>query len=163
MSRVPKLFLWVAAGVLLLDQVSKAVVSSSLKMHEVRPIIQGLFNLTLIHNTGAAFGLLAGQVSAARTIFFLLVSFLAVAVVLWLAMRLDPEQKVETVALSLILGGALGNVVDRIRLGKVVDFIDLHYGRYHWPAFNVADAAISIGVAVLIWRLFFEKRTAGDS
>ena len=152
-----KLVLPLAAGVLVLDQVSKAVVSATLKMYEIRPVIQGFFNLTRIHNTGAAFGLLAGQASALRTGFFLAVSLVAMGVVLWMLYRLPPGQKVELVALSLILGGALGNVFDRVRLGEVVDFIDVYYRSYHWPAFNVADSAISIGVILLLYRLVFTK------
>ena len=152
-----KLFLPLAAGVLVLDQVSKALVSGSLKMYEIRPLIHGLLNLTRVHNTGAAFGLLAGQASPLRTGFFLAVSLVAMGVVLWMLYRLPSGQKVELVALSLILGGALGNVFDRVRLGEVVDFIDVYYRSYHWPAFNVADSAISIGVILLLYRLVFAK------
>lgn len=150
-----KLFVVLTAGVLFFDQLSKAVVSSALRMYEVRPIIHGLLNLTRIHNTGAAFGLLSGQVSPARTFFFLAVSILAMGVVVWMLIRLPEGQKMEQVALSLIFAGALGNVVDRIRLGEVVDFIDIYYRSYHWPAFNVADSAISIGVILLLFRLVF--------
>ena len=82
---------------------------------------------------------------------------MAMGVVLWMLYRLLPGQKVELVALSLILGGALGNVFDRVRLGEVVDFIDVYYRSYHWPAFNVADSAISIGVILLLYRLVFAK------
>ena len=152
-----KLFVPVATGVLVLDQASKAVVSATLKMHEVRPLIHGLLNFTRVHNTGAAFGLLAGQASPLRTGFFLVVSFVAMGVVLWMLSRLPSGQTVELVALSLILGGALGNVFDRVRLGEVVDFIDVYYRGYHWPAFNVADSAISIGVILLLYRLVFAK------
>ncbi len=156
-----KIFLPLTVAVLFLDQVSKAVVSSTLRMHEVRPIIPGLFNLTRVHNTGAAFGLLAGQASPMRTLFFLAVSFLAMGVVLWMLFRLPPEQKVERLALSLIFGGALGNVVDRVRLGEVVDFVDIYFRSYHWPAFNVADSAISIGVILLLYRLVFAYEKNG--
>jgi len=152
-----KLFLVIATGVLVLDQATKAVVSTTLKMYEIRPVIQGFFNLTRIHNTGAAFGLLAGQASPVRTFFFLTVSFLALGVVLWMLLRLPPDQKVELVALSLIFGGALGNVVDRARLGEVIDFIDVYYRSYHWPAFNVADSAITVGVILLLYRLVFVR------
>jgi signal peptidase II len=152
-----KLFIILAAGVLVLDQVSKAVVSATLKMHEVQPLIHGLLNFTRVHNTGAAFGLLAGQASPLRTGFFLAVSLVAMGVVLWMLYRLPSGQKVELVALSLIMGGALGNVFDRVRLGEVVDFIDVYYRSYHWPAFNVADSAISIGVVLLLYRLVFAK------
>jgi signal peptidase II len=152
-----KVFLVIWTGVLVLDQVSKAAVSSTLKMYEIRPIIHGLLNLTRVHNTGAAFGLLAGQPSILRTLFFLGVSLLAMGVVLWMLFRLPPDQKVELVALSLIFGGALGNVIDRARLGEVIDFIDVYYRTYHWPAFNVADSAITIGVMLLLYRLVFVK------
>ncbi len=150
-----KIFLLLTAGVLFLDQTSKAVVSSTLRMHEIRPIIPGLFNLTRIHNTGAAFGLLAGQASPMRTLFFLAVSFLAMGVVVWMLFRLPSEQKLEQIALSLIFGGALGNVVDRVRLGEVVDFVDIYFRSYHWPAFNVADSAITISVIILLYSLVF--------
>ncbi|MGW8209110.1 MAG: signal peptidase II [Syntrophobacteria bacterium] len=152
-----KVFLIIWTGVLVLDQVSKAAVSATLKMYEIRPIIHGLLNLTRVHNTGAAFGLLAGQPSILRTLFFLGVSLLAMGVVLWMLFRLPPDQKVELVALSLIFGGALGNVIDRARLGEVIDFIDVYYRTYHWPAFNVADSAITIGVMLLLYRLVFVK------
>ena len=152
-----KFFLPLAAGVFLLDQASKAVVSATLKMHEIRPLIHGLLNLTLVHNTGAAFGLLAGQPSILRTIFFLGVSVVAMGVILWMVFRLPQDQKLELFALSLIFGGALGNVIDRARLGEVIDFIDVYYRTYHWPAFNVADSAITIGVILLVSRLVFVK------
>ncbi len=153
-----KVFIVITAGVLVLDQVTKAVVSTSLKMYEIRPVIPGFLNLTRVHNTGAAFGLLAGQASPVRTFFFLTVSFLAMGVVLWMLLRLPPDQKVELVALSLIFGGALGNVVDRARLGEVIDFIDVYYRSLpHWPAFNVADSAITVGVILLLYRLVFVK------
>jgi signal peptidase II len=152
-----KFLLLLSSGVLVLDQASKAVVSSALAMHQVVPIIKGLLNLTRIHNTGVAFGLLAGQASSLRTFLFLAVALAAMGVVLWMVYRLTPDQKVERVALSLIFGGALGNVIDRARLGEVIDFIDVYYRSYHWPAFNVADSAISIGVILLLWRLLFAK------
>ena len=152
-----KPFLPTAAGVVVLDQVSKAAVSATLKMHEILPVIHGLLNLTKVHNTGAAFGLLAGQPSILRTIFFLGVSFVAMGVILWMVFRLPQGRKAELLALSLIFGGALGNVIDRARLGEVIDFVDVHYGTYHWPAFNVADSAITIGVVLLLCRMVFVK------
>jgi signal peptidase II len=161
-----KRFVWLFVGltgaILVLDQVAKALVSAALRLHESRPIIPGFLSLTLVHNTGAAFGILAGESSPLRTVFFLVVSVVAMGVVLWLLWRLRPEQKVEAVALSLIFGGALGNVIDRIRFGKVIDFIDVFYRSYHWPAFNVADAAISVGVFLLFWCLILGKDRRAD-
>lgn len=156
-----KRFLWpfvgLAGGVLVLDQVTKVWISAVMRLHETRLLIAGFLSLTLVHNTGAAFGIFAGERSPLRTWFFLLVSLLAMGLVLWLLWRLRPEQKVEAAALSLILGGALGNVIDRVRFGKVIDFIDLHFRTYHWPAFNLADAAISVGVFALFWCLIGHK------
>jgi signal peptidase II len=161
-----KRFVWLFVGltgaILVLDQVTKALVSAALRLHESRSIIPGFLSLTLVHNTGAAFGILAGESSPLRTAFFLVVSVVAMGVVLWLLLRLRPEQKVEAVALSLIFGGAVGNVIDRIRFGKVIDFIDVFYRSYHWPAFNVADAAISVGVFLLFWCLILGKDRVAD-
>jgi len=161
-----KRFVWLFVGltsaILVLDQVTKALVSAALRLHESRSIIPGFLSLTLVHNTGAAFGILAGESSPLRTAFFLVVSVVAMGVVLWLLLRLRPEQKVEAVALSLIFGGAVGNVIDRIRFGKVIDFIDVFYRSYHWPAFNVADAAISVGVFLLFWCLIVRKDRPAD-
>ena len=91
------------------------------------------------------------------TVLFVAVSLLAMGAVLWMLLSLAQNKRVEVVALSLIFGGALGNVVDRARLGEVVDFIDVYYDGYHWPAFNVADSAISIGVIILLWRLLSSR------
>jgi len=161
-----KRFVWLFVGltgaILVLDQVTKALVSAAIRLHESRSIIPGFLSLTLVHNTGAAFGILAGESSPLRTAFFLVVSVVAMGVVLWLLLRLRPEQKVEAVALSLIFGGAVGNVIDRIRFGKVIDFIDVFYRSYHWPAFNVADAAISVGVFLLFWCLILGKDRLAD-
>jgi signal peptidase II len=156
------LFVGLAGGVLVLDQATKALVSAALRLHESRPIIPGFLSLTLVHNSGAAFGILAGERSPLRTGLFLVVSIVAMGVVLWLLWRLRPGQKVEALALSLIFGGAVGNVIDRIRFGKVIDFVDVFYRSYHWPAFNVADAAISVGVFLLFWCLVIRKDHAAD-
>ncbi|MGE5310183.1 MAG: signal peptidase II [Nitrospirota bacterium] len=162
MKRFVWLFVGLTGAILVLDQVTKALVSAALRLHESRSIIPGFLGLTLVHNTGAAFGILAGESSPLRTAFFLVVSVVAMGVVLWLLWRLRPEQKVEAVALSLIFGGAVGNVIDRIRFGKVIDFIDVFYRSYHWPAFNVADAAISVGVFLLFWCLILGKDRFAD-
>lgn len=162
MKRLVWLFVGLTGAILVLDQVTKALVSAALRLHESRSIIPGFLSLTLVHNTGAAFGILAGESSPLRTAFFLVVSVVAMGVVLWLLLRLRPEQKVEAVALSLIFGGAVGNVIDRIRFGKVIDFIDVFYRSYHWPAFNVADAAISVGVFLLFWCLILGKDRLAD-
>jgi signal peptidase II len=141
----------VAGITLLLDQVTKALVTQGVSLHENLEIIPGFFTLTHIRNTGGAFGLLAGQVTQTRALFFLAISGLALGVILYLYARLPAGKPWIGGALAMILGGALGNMVDRLRFGDVVDFLDFHMGAVHWPAFNVADSAISVGVGILLW------------
>ena len=138
----------IATLVLLLDQLSKWSALSNLKLgipEEVLPIM----NWLLLFNPGAAFSFLA-QSSGWQRWFFTILGLAASLYILWL-LRKNQSDKILSWALSLILGGALGNVLDRIMFGAVVDFIDLHYGNWHWPAFNIADSAISIGAALIVF------------
>jgi len=139
----------VAVVVLLLDQLTKLAVTSFMALHESIPVIDGFFSLTYVRNTGAAFGLLAGQLASLRVAFFVAVSALAVVVLVWFLRGVPASRRTVIVACGGVLGGALGNMVDRIAFGEVIDFADVYVGSYHWPAFNVADAAITLGVAVL--------------
>jgi signal peptidase II len=140
----------VASGTVALDQISKRLVLSSFQPGEIRPVIDGLFNLTLTFNRGAAFGLWSGLSSGWREVVLALTILLALAVVAFLMTRSHYQTLVAQTSLAAILGGAIGNVVDRVKFGAVVDFLDFYLGTYHWPAFNVADSAICIGVALLI-------------
>ena len=138
----------IATLVLLLDQLSKWSALSNLKLgipEEVLPFM----NWLLLFNPGAAFSFLA-QSSGWQRWFFTILGLAASLYILWL-LRKNQSDKILSWALSLILGGALGNVLDRIMYGAVVDFIDLHYGNWHWPAFNIADSAISIGAALIVF------------
>jgi len=138
----------IATLVLLLDQLSKWSALSNLKLgipEEVLPFM----NWLLLFNPGAAFSFLA-QSSGWQRWFFTILGLAASLYILWL-LRKNQSDKMLSWALSLILGGALGNVLDRIMYGAVVDFIDLHYGNWHWPAFNIADSAISIGAALIVF------------
>ena len=138
----------IATLVLLLDQLSKWSALSNLKLgipEEVLPFM----NWLLLFNPGAAFSFLA-QSSGWQRWFFTILGLVASLYILWL-LRKNQSDKMLSWALSLILGGALGNVLDRIMYGAVVDFIDLHYGNWHWPAFNIADSAISIGAALIVF------------
>ena len=141
-------WLWLSVLVIALDLGTKAIASHYLVLRESVAVFPG-FNWTLMHNTGAAFSFLSEQSGWQRWFF----SFIAIAVSLgigfWLK-RLRPNQVWMAVGLALILGGALGNVYDRITLGYVVDFIEVYYGRWFWPSFNIADSAISVGAAILI-------------
>jgi len=141
--------------VVLADQLTKLWIMSSLPLYGKRIIIPGLFNLVHVANTGAAFGLLAGEHTWWRQIFFIAVALVAL-VLIFVAYR---QSKVRTLifntAVGLIAGGALGNLIDRIRFGAVVDFLDFYIKSYHWPAFNVADSAITVGVGLFLVHLLF--------
>lgn len=134
--------------IILLDQGSKAWVSSHFLPGEQRAVT-AFFNLVLAHNTGAAFSLLA-QAGGWQRLFFIAVALVATTVIVWLLHRHRHESRF-CIALAGILGGALGNLIDRVRLGYVVDFLDFHAAGWHWPAFNVADMAITGGAVLLVW------------
>ncbi len=137
-------------GILFLDQISKFYVQKFLKLHESVAVIHDLFSLTHIRNPGAAFGLFANQSLAFRSIFFFSVSSIALVLLLLFFLQAQGEDQFRLNGLSLIFGGAVGNMVDRVRFGEVVDFLDFYVGTFHWPAFNVADSAITIGAALLV-------------
>jgi signal peptidase II len=138
----------IATIILLLDQLSKWSALSNLQLGIPEPVLP-FMNWLLLLNPGAAFSFLA-QGSGWQRWFFTIVGLVACVYIVWL-LRKSQSDKLLCVALSLILGGALGNVLDRIMYGAVVDFIDLHYANWHWPAFNIADSAICIGAALIIW------------
>ena len=147
-----------------LDQFSKWYITSTMSLHASYPVIDGFFNITYIRNPGAAFGFLANAAPLLRTGFLIVVSTAAIVMVLYYLARNRSDGVLLTGALSLITGGAAGNLIDRVRFGNVVDFLDVYIGSYHWPAFNVADSAISIGAVLLVVEMFRRKRagiTAG--
>ncbi len=151
------LFGFLAVLVVVFDQVSKLWLVQNFSLFESRSVIPGFFNLTYLTNTGVAFGLLSGPVWW-RQVFFIVVTVTALVVIGVLQWRLREKSVCYTVSLGLIAGGAIGNLVDRVRLGSVVDFLDFYLGSHHWPAFNVADSAITVGVGLfLVYSLFFEK------
>ena len=141
-------WLAVSALVAILDLATKAWVSSVFAPGEVREVTP-FFNMVLMHNTGAAFSFLA-QAGGWQRWFFTAVS-IVVSTVIVVMLRRGPRDRAVALALALVLGGALGNVYDRLTLGHVVDFIQVHAAGYYWPAFNVADSAITVGVAILVW------------
>jgi signal peptidase II len=141
--------LWLAAVIVFLDQLTKFLAAGYLLPHEPVTLLPFL-NLTLVHNTGAAFGFLSSA-SGWQNVFFIIVAVTAAAAIVVLLYRLTPKDRWLGVALALILGGAIGNLIDRLTYGYVVDFIDVFYGPWHWPAFNVADSAITVGAAVLLF------------
>jgi signal peptidase II len=146
----------VTAVILILDQATKLYVDARFALYESVPVIPNWFHLTYIRNKGAAFGIFADN--AVRVPFFIGVALVALLVIGWYLRRLRPDQHLAAFALALIFSGALGNLIDRVRLGEVIDFLDVFWRHYHWPAFNVADSAICVGVALLIWELWREER-----
>ena len=141
-----------------LDQLTKNIVANSFKLGASKEIFATWFSITRIHNPGAAFGLLASLPPPFREPFFFLVPTLTLLFILALFFRLKEEQTLTIYALSLIVGGAFGNLADRIRLGFVIDFFDLHFKhKWHFPAFNIADMAITLGVALLLVGMLQER------
>lgn len=146
----------VSVVVLVLDQASKLYIDSHFRIGESVTVLANFFHITYVRNKGAAFGIFAD--SAVRIPFFISVSLIAAIGILWYLRRLRDDQRLPSFALSLIFAGAVGNLIDRIRLGEVIDFIDVHWYRHHWPAFNVADSAITVGVCLLLLDLWREER-----
>jgi signal peptidase II len=149
-------WMWLSLLVVLLDQWSKALAVKHLVLNAPLPQFPGL-NLTLVHNTGAAFSLLRDAGGWQRWLFILLAIGIGAFILTWLA-RIPARRVWLGCALGLVLGGALGNLWDRIALGYVIDFIDVYYARWHWPAFNVADSAITVGAVMLIIDAFWFDR-----
>ena len=147
---------WVAA-IVLLDQATKAIVDRRMPLHYSIPIIDGFFNLTYIRNTGAAFGIFSGAHEVFRLPFLIGVSLLASGFILVMLKRLREDATGLITALAFILAGAVGNLIDRIFHGEVIDFFDVYWKQYHWPAFNIADSFITIGVAITIFYLIRAK------
>lgn len=140
---------WITLLVIILDQLSKILADQFLQYHQPVEIIP-MFNFTLMYNKGAAFSFLANAGGWQRWFFLILTSAVSIFLFLWLK-KLKPQQVILYTALSLILGGAIGNLIDRAIYGHVIDFLDVYYQQYHWPAFNIADSAIFVGAILLIF------------
>lgn len=144
--------------ILLLDQVAKWLAARYLPLNLPVPVIEGFFNLTYVRNKGAAFGILAGSSAWLRRPLLILFSVAAIAFIVRLLVYLPRSERLLATALTIILGGAVGNLIDRIVYGEVIDFLDFYWSVYHWPAFNVADACITVGVLLTLGRLSAAKR-----
>jgi signal peptidase II len=142
--------------VLVLDQFTKYLVEKRIRLYEVITVVPGFFNLTHVRNKGAAFSLFSTMPDGFRSAFFITVTLVAVAALAVLISK--SGERLLATAFSLIAGGAVGNVIDRIRFGEVVDFIQWYYRSFYWPSFNVADSAISIGVGLLAIDMLFRKQ-----
>jgi len=143
--------------IIAVDQLSKIIVDRTMPLHDSIPIIDGFFSLTYVRNTGAAFGIFARSHQSFRLPFLVLVSIVAIGFIVAMLRRLRDEETGLMTALSFILGGAIGNLIDRALHGEVIDFLDFYWSTYHWPAFNLADSFITVGVAITISYLIRAK------
>ena len=143
-------YLVLMAAIVLLDQVTKAIVVRSLALHEYVPLVDGLLSLSHVRNRGAAFGLLSDWDVPYQALLLSVLSLCALVAIGLYFLRLPPAARLPRVALALVLGGAVGNLLDRARLGYVVDFVHAYWRQHQWPDFNVADSAITIGVTLLV-------------
>ena len=142
----------VALLVVLSDQITKIAIVRSFELGEILSVIPGFFNLTLTHNKGIAFGMLSGLPDSIRIFVLIGATGIALGLLVYFLLKEFASDVFGQFGIALVLGGALGNIIDRIRLGYVIDFLDVFYGSYHWPAFNIADSAICIGVGILLLR-----------
>ncbi len=157
MSAKTKLVLVWLAIILIVDQLTKFIVDRTMPLHHSIPVIDNLFSLTYIRNTGAAFGIFAGSAAAFRLPFLIVFSLIAIGFVVAMLRRLPARETGLITALAFILGGAIGNLIDRVAYGEVIDFLDFYWAGYHWPAFNVADSFITVGVAITVYYLIKAK------
>jgi signal peptidase II len=158
MKRNPFYFVFILL-LILADQVTKSLVARSLPLYRSHRIIPGFFNLTRIHNRGAIFGFFSQDGRPFVHLILAAASLSALILVIYYFFKTPPSDRLMKLALSLILAGALGNLIDRIFRGHVIDFLDFYIGRHHWPFFNVADSCISIGACLLI-LVFFRRKPA---
>ncbi len=148
-------WLWLSGIALVLDQISKIWVDMNMSLYQSIPVFPG-FSITYAHNYGAAFSFLSDAGGWQRWFFAVLAVVISVGLVVYLR-QLKPNETLLAVAFSLILGGAIGNLIDRVLYGYVIDFLDVYYKSYHWPVFNIADSAITIGVAFILYESFITK------
>lgn len=148
----------VAGGVMIIDQASKYAVQYIMTLHDYINVVPGFFNLTYIQNPGAAFGLFGKTTDTFRLVLLIGISLFALLLLFLMYAKVQERDLLLHTSIALIIGGAAGNLIDRIRLQWVVDFLDFYWDRYHWPAFNLADAAITIGTLVLMFNILFFRK-----
>lgn len=149
--------LFIGMGIIVLDQLTKLLIQHYLPLYSALEVIPGFFNLVHVRNTGGAFSMFAGGDSFWRLSLFVGLTIFVVIILLFAYAKVQPEDRWTRTTYALIIGGALGNLIDRLRFGEVVDFLDCYLGAYHWPAFNVADSAITAGALMLVVSLLRGK------
>ena len=150
------LFSAIAIIGIIIDQITKIAIDRSMQLFDSIPIVENFFHITYVRNRGAAFSFLSD--ASWRLPFFITVSIIAALVILIAFRKLRDDQKLAHISLAMIFSGAVGNLIDRVRLGEVIDFIDVHWYRHHWPAFNVADSLICVGVFLLAIDMVLEEK-----
>jgi len=150
------LFSLITVSGLVVDQATKLYVDRVMALHQSIPVVDGLFSFTYLRNRGAAFSFLSD--ASWRLPFFILVSLVAGIVILVAMKKMREDQKIAQIALAMIFSGAFGNLIDRIRLGEVIDFLDVYWKTHHWPAFNIADSLICVGVALIALDMLKEEK-----
>lgn len=151
-------WLWLSVLALILDQISKIWIDANMSLYESIPVMPS-FSITYAHNYGAAFSFLSDAGGWQRWFFAGLAGTISIGIVIWIK-QLKPEETLSAISLSLILGGAIGNLIDRVMYGYVIDFLDVYYQSYHWPIFNIADSAITVGVMFMLYESFTHQEQA---
>jgi len=144
--------------ILFVDQWTKHAIQQRLVLYQKVEVIHGFFNLVHVRNTGGAFGIFGGERGGLGSLLFVVVSLVAIGSILFLFIRLREDEKRLSLSLSLVLSGAIGNLIDRLRYGEVVDFLDFYLFSFHWPAFNIADSAICLGIGLMALELLIRDR-----
>jgi signal peptidase II len=157
MSKKYKTLLLIVVGMVFLDQATKLYIDSNMELHQSIQVIKNFFQITYIRNSGAAFGILSGFKSPWLPLFFILISVVAVGIIMFYYHKTPENQRLTLVSFALIMSGAIGNFIDRVFYGEVIDFLYFHWYQSYWPAFNVADSCITIGVSLLLWNMFFPE------
>ncbi len=156
MNKYVRLLL-IAGSVVILDQVTKAIIIRNIELFHSIPVIEGFFNLNHIRNQGGAFSVFANQSLWLRRVIFLFFPLIVTGLILYLYRNLKDSQRLLSFGLALISGGAIGNLIDRFRIGEVIDFLDFYINDLHWPSFNIADSAISVGITIFIIHIIFDR------
>jgi signal peptidase II len=153
------LFLAVSGAIIALDQLTKLYIHTQFRLHESVTVIDGYFNIAYVRNPGAAFGFLAKAPEIFRDNFFLVLPPIAMIIIVMMLRKVAENDKIQILALSLVFGGAIGNYIDRLQFGYVIDFLEFHIKEiYTWPNFNIADSAIVTGICILILLMFLEQK-----
>ncbi len=158
MKRKYWVLLTVCFWILFVDQWTKHAIQQRLVLYQKVEVIHGFFNLVHVRNTGGAFGIFGGEKGGLGSLLFVVVSLVTIGSILFLFIRLKEDEERLSLSLSLVLSGAIGNLIDRLRYGEVVDFLDFYLFSFHWPAFNIADSAICLGIGLMALQLLFRDK-----